>query len=255
MSGSIEVRGVLIGKGMPKIIVPIVGKTEEEILRETEKAAAAAPDLVEWRADWFAQVMDGVRVKEVLGKIRERVENIPLLYTFRTAAEGGEMEIRPEDYVKLCREAASGGQADLLDVELSMGEQTVRQIIETAHHFGVRVIASSHDFHATPPGDEILRRLKKMQALGADVLKIAVTPQDPSDVLVLLDATREMACRYADRPLITMSMGKTGAVSRLCGETFGSAATFGTAGRSSAPGQIPVPQLREILRVLHGAEE
>ena len=45
MSGSIEVRGVLIGKGMPKIIVPIVGKTEEEILRETEKAAAAAPDL------------------------------------------------------------------------------------------------------------------------------------------------------------------------------------------------------------------
>ena len=69
MSGSIEVRGVLIGEGMPKIIVPIVGKTEEEILQETVKAAAVSPDLVEWRADWFAQVMDGVRVKEVLGKI------------------------------------------------------------------------------------------------------------------------------------------------------------------------------------------
>jgi len=40
-------------------------------------------------------------------------------------------------------------------------------------------------------------------------------------------------------------------VSRLTGELFGSALTFGAAKTASAPGQIPVTELREILTVLH----
>ena len=40
-----------------------------------------------------------------------------------------------------------------------------------------------------------------------------------------------------------MSMGKLGVISRICGEVFGSAVTFGTAGKASAPGQLPANQL------------
>ena len=79
-----------------------------------------------------------------------------------------------------------------------------------------------------------------MQRLGADICKIATMPHSPADVLTLLDATRIMAEEHADRPLITMAMGALGIVSRVSGETFGSAATFGMAGTPSAPGQIPV---------------
>jgi len=34
---------------------------------------------------------------------------------------------------------------------------------------------------------------------------------------------------------------------------FGSAATFGSVGKGSAPGQIPVEQLAQALEILHGA--
>ena len=112
-------------------------------------------------------------------------------------------------------------------------------------------MASSHDFGKTPEYDEIVRRLRKMRELGADIPKIAVMPQSKKDVLALLSATEEMATDYADRPIITMSMKGTGAISRLCGEVFGSALTFGAVGKASAPGQIGTEDLAEALRIIH----
>ena len=90
-----------------------------------------------------------------------------------------------------------------------------------------------------------------MQELGADIPKIAVMPQNKKDVLILLSATREMSEEHADRPIITMSMAGTGVISRLCGEVFGSALTFGAAGKASAPGQMGVEDLKTVLELLH----
>lgn len=92
-----------------------------------------------------------------------------------------------------------------------------------------------------------------MQSLGADILKIAVMPQKPADILTLLLATEEMHRKYAKCPLITMSMSGMGIVSRICGETFGSAVTFGAASKASAPGQIGTKELAESLRIIHKA--
>ena len=57
-------------------------------------------------------------------------------------------------------------------------------------------------------------------------------------VIALLAATAEMADHHPETPVITMSMGALGAVSRLCGEAFGSAMTFANPGTASAPGQV-----------------
>ena len=108
---------------------------------------------------------------------------------------------------------------DLVDVEAFIGDTYVEKVVKTSHECGVKVIASNHDFRKT---------------------KIAVMPQSTEDVLTLLSATEEMRRCYADRPVITMSMAGTGVLSRLCGEVFGSALTFGAAGKVSAPGQIDV---------------
>ena len=59
-----------------------------------------------------------------------------------------------------------------------------------------------------------------------------------------------MTRKYADRPIITMSMAGTGVISRLCGEVFGSALTFGAAKKASAPGQMGVNELETVLRLL-----
>ncbi|MFP3488431.1 type I 3-dehydroquinate dehydratase, partial [Staphylococcus sp. SIMBA_130] len=71
------------------------------------------------------------------------------------------------------------------------------------------------------------------------------------DVLILLEATNEMKEYYANRPIITMSMAGNGVISRLAGELFGSAITFGAAEKASAPGQIAIHELRLILNVIH----
>jgi 3-dehydroquinate dehydratase-1 len=127
----------------------------------------------------------------------------------------------------------------------------VKDIIEGAHAYGVKVVASNHDFLKTPSKDEIIYRLIKMQDLGADIPKIAVMPRSKLDVLELLEATVIMSEKYADRPLITMSMSETGIISRLAGEVFGSALTFGYANKSSAPGQIGVEDLYGVLQLIH----
>lgn len=248
---SVKIRDVILGEGIPKICVPVTGHTEEEIRLRLREAADTDADVVEWRADWYDGVFEKGKLSGMLKLLREFVGETPLLVTFRTREEGGEQEISQKAYEDFLSEVLYSGQADMIDAELFRGENLLTRICREAHQSGTAVVASSHDFEKTPEKDEILRRLCRMQECGADVLKMAAMPQNPQDVLTLLSATWEMKEKYAKQPLITMSMGKTGVVSRMCGEIFGSALTFGSAGTASAPGQIPVSELRNILEIFH----
>lgn len=250
---TIKVRDIEIGAGAPKIIVPIVGVTKEDILNEAKTFDSIPVDVVEWRVDWFEHVFEFDKVEDVLKELRTVLDSIPLLLTFRTKKEGGEKAIDTKDYKELNLRAAKTGYVDFIDVEIFTGDDVVREIIDGAHAAGVRVIASNHDFFKTPAKSDIIYRLRKMQDMGADIPKIAVMPQSKRDVLTLLCATEEMVTDYADRPIITMSMAGTGVISRLCGEVFGSSMTFGAAKKASAPGQMGVNDLNTVLDLLHCA--
>mgnify|MGYP002544337162 CR=1 FL=1 len=248
---AVEVRNIKIGEGIPKICVPIVGVTKEDIINEAKTFENIPVDVVEWRVDWYEDIFDFAKTEETMKALREVLGETPILFTFRTSKEGGEKSIETETYVELNQNAAKTGLVDLVDVEAFTGDDAVKAVVETAHANGVKVIASNHDFHKTPAKDEIVSRLRKMQDLGADIPKIAVMPQNKKDVLTLLAATEEMASEYADRPIITMSMSGTGVISRLCGEVFGSALTFGAVGKVSAPGQMGIEDLTTVLGLLH----
>lgn len=250
---TVKVRNTVIGEGMPKICVPIVGVTKEAILDEARAITKLPADVVEWRIDWFENVFDFDKLVDVLKDLREVLGDMPILMTFRTSKEGGEKAIEDEVYADINIKAAQTGYVDLVDVEVFTGDEIVKKIIDGAHAAGVKVVASNHDFFKTPDKDDIVGRLRKMQDLGADIPKIAVMPQNKKDVLTLLAATEEMASEYADRPIITMSMAGTGVISRLAGEVFGSALTFGAAAKASAPGQMGVEDLKQVLTLLHGA--
>lgn len=250
---TVKVRNIEIGTGAPKIIVPIVGVTKEEILSAARSFDAIPIDVVEWRVDWFDGVFDFARVEDVLKELRDILGDTPLLMTFRTSKEGGEKAIDAEAYKELNIKAAKTGYVDFVDVEIFTGDKIVSEIIDAVHAAGVKVIASNHDFDKTPAKSDIIYRLRKMQDMGADIPKIAVMPQSKKDVLTLLAATEEMTSCHADRPIITMSMAGTGVISRLCGEVFGSSMTFGAAGKASAPGQMGVEDLNTVLALLHDA--
>lgn len=248
---TVKIRNIVIGEGMPKICVPIVGTTKEELLQEVKALQNLSVDIVEWRMDWFKEIENLDAAKEMVKTLREALKDTALLATFRSKKEGGELEVSTEYYIALNKAIVDSGCADLIDVELFTGETEVNNIVTYAHEHGVKVIMSNHDFDKTPSYDEILTRLKAMQSLDADIPKIAVMPTCKKDVLTLLQATNEMHETYADRPIITMSMAGTGVISRLCGEVFGSALTFGAAKKASAPGQMNVEDLHTVLTLLH----
>ena len=250
---TVKVRDIEIGAGAPKIIVPIVGVTKNDIIEEAKTFHSIPVDVVEWRVDWFEGVFDFAQVEDALKDLRAALGNIPILMTFRTSKEGGEKAIEPEAYAELNIKAAQTGYVDLIDVEIFTGDEIVKKIIDGAHAAGVKVVASNHDFFKTPEKEEIIRRLRMMQDFGADIPKMAVMPTCKQDVLTLLSATLEMSEKYADRPIITMSMAGTGVVSRLTGETFGSALTFGAASKASAPGQVGVHELKQVLDIIHSS--
>ena len=145
---------------------------------------------------------------------------------------------------------AQGKIYNLLDVELFAGERTVRRLVEAARERGCLTVMSSHEFSHTPDERQMLQRLCCMQALGADITKLAVMPRSFEDVTRLLSVSAAMREKYADRPYITMSMGEKGLASRVCGALTGSAVTFGSASRASAPGQMKAEDLAGVLTLM-----
>lgn len=245
----IKVKNITLGEGAPKICAPIVSETQKELLDEVSALHHLPIDLIEWRADFYEDVFQTDKVLSTLKLLHESAPSIPLIFTFRTKAEGGEKSISTDDYFSLALNVAKSGLADFIDIEYFLLQDTkqLQSYIKQLQKNGTKVILSNHDFHKTPAKEEIIERLRHMQDLNCDIPKIAVMPASPYDVLTLLDATYTFYEQYSTKPVITMSMTSMGCISRISGEIFGSCITFGSASQASAPGQIPVTQLKEIL--------
>ena len=245
----LNINGVLFGEGLPKLCIPIVDTSKEQISESAKKLSEYNYDVLEWRMDYFEDVCEPDKVTDVLKNIKAAIGDRLLLATFRSVRDGGNKEISEEYYKALCTTAIKSGCVNLIDVELSAGEKAVKDIVAAAHAHGCHVIVSNHDFNGTPDRAELVSRLTLMQTLGADLAKIAVMPQTPQDVLNLLGATYQVS-KESRRPVITMAMGRLGLISRLGGHIFGSAMTFASAGKASAPGQIDAKALEGILKII-----
>ena len=247
----IPVRGCHIGEGRPKVIVPIVEHTEAAILEKAAEFSTLRADCVEWRVDLFECANALGAIARCAAKLRVALKDKLLLITFRTKAEGGSVSLTHEEYLRYVRTVLDTDCADLIDIEFFTAGADLAGLVEDAHTAGAKVVCSSHDFRKTPSQAELVSRMVQMQQAGADLPKLAVMPQSRTDVLTLLAATAEMADQHPETPVITMSMGALGAVSRLAGEAFGSAMTFANPGQASAPGQVPLDVVNEVLDALH----
>lgn len=248
------IRNTVIGEGAPKTIVPTTGANTEQVLEQARTIGANEDaDLIEFRIDYLDFATDPDRIAALGKQVAVAARNKPMIVTFRTQAEGGNKPIADAAYGALYTKLIQSGFIDLIDVEMFRAPEVVTALVTQAHANGIKVVMSSHDFHKTPSSAEIITRLRRQDELGADILKIAVMPQSPADVLTLLDATAQMRATYSNKPQLTMSMGGVGAITRLSGEVFGSDLTFGMIGTPSAPGQVDVGQLRKVLDTVHSA--
>jgi len=250
----LRIKGLVIGEGRPKVIVSIAEATPAAALSRAGKLAGMFEvDLIEYRIDHLADRGDADRIAASVDEVAGACDAKPLLMTFRTKAEGGEAEIAPTAYARLYSAALRRRGPALIDLQYALcSEASVAAVLGQAKAIGCPVMLSYHNFQSTPTVEAMIAKLRAMQTLGADVPKIAVMPHNSGDTIKLLQATWEMYRKYADRPILTMAMAGLGAVSRIAGETFGSALTFGSVDSASAPGQVEVSELRPMLDALSG---
>ncbi|ETA79100.1 type I 3-dehydroquinate dehydratase [Youngiibacter fragilis] len=247
----VEIRGVRIGEGTPKICVPIVSRDFDGIIEASRLIARSKADLVEWRADLFHGYKDTEKVMEVLGEARKILGDKPLIFTLRSAQEGGGSELNGEQAAKLLLTASASRSCDIVDVEMFSYGGMLRTTVDDVRRNGAGTIGSYHDFRKTPQKAEIISRIKEIQASGTDIAKIAVMPNSRRDVLELLDATLTLNEEDPDNTIICISMSGIGTLSRVAGEFFGSAVTFASIGEVSAPGQLGIDSLATVQDILH----
>lgn len=238
--------------GRPVICVPVVKKDRESILTEVKELVQKQVQMIEWRVDWYQDAMDPEAVQRVLEEMKPLLGSTILLFTFRTKKQGGELAADEAYLTKLYELAANSRAADIVDVEFFEVKNS-RKVIRNIQAQGVKVISSHHDFDDTPSEKIMEMILGQMAEGGADIVKLAVMPKNPADVLHLLAATADFKENHPLLPVVTMSMGAYGVISRISGETFGSCITFGSHEQSSAPGQLQLEQLETILNYLHEA--
>ncbi|MGZ5194890.1 MAG: type I 3-dehydroquinate dehydratase [Ramlibacter sp.] len=251
---AISLDGKRFGSGnFPAICAPLVGRTREKLLAEVAVVATKKPDIIEWRVDFFDGIADTAQVVDIAGHIRGAAGGAAILFTRRSMREGGErIALTEPQVVALYRAVCESGHVDMVDFEMSSEPDRLAEVREFSRARGVKLVLSFHDFKGTPSLDELDARFAQAESLGADVAKIAVMPRDMDDVLTLLSATLRASCQL-EIPVVSMSMGPHGAITRLCGWAFGSAMSFGVGESSSAPGQMPIEDLAAGLEIARRA--
>lgn len=233
-----------------KTIVPITAKTKEQALAQAQVIANTADaDLAEFRIDLLSFASDTKQVIALGHELKKILGHKPMIATIRTKNEGGQLEISDADYGKTYQAYLKNPFMDCLDVEMFRDQNVVSEIVQKAHQKKVLVVMSNHDFQKTPSQDEIEKRLLKQDQMGADILKIAVMPKSKQDVFTLMNATLKVS-QQTTKPLLTMSMGQLGTISRVATANMGGSYSFGMIGQASAPGQIDVTKLKQILQTV-----
>ena len=249
----VDIRGRTLGGETPLVCTPLVGKTSERVLAEAATVVAKKPDVIEWRVDYFESIGDATAVLETARRLRAAVGDMPIIFTRRSIREGGEpIAIDDEGVVRLYAAVSASGLVDFLDFEMGNDPEQLRRVREDARERGTRLILSYHNFGYTPGREFLEQRFLEAERLGADVAKVAVMPRDRIDVLTLLTATAQAEAK-ARIPLISMSMGPLGSVTRMIGGVFGSSLSFAVGEASSAPGQIPIADLHAVYAVIRRA--
>jgi 3-dehydroquinate dehydratase-1 len=214
-----------------------------------EPMAREHADLLEFRMDLAEAPLDQLATYD---------GDLPLLVTNRAAWEGGEAgaDRRPDpaadpgadaDRLDALREAVAHEATVAVDVELATLEADhAGPVLNATDDQDVQVVASSHDFEATPPESELVETLERALSHG-DVGKIAVTAADRGDVLALLSATHRLS--DAGHAVATMAMGEAGRHSRPVAPLYGSRIGYAPVDPESAtaPGQYDLATLRSLV--------
>ncbi|KXT76868.1 type I 3-dehydroquinate dehydratase [Streptococcus sp. DD12] len=221
-----------------KIVVSITPKSIEEVSALSPENYKGA-DLIEWRADYLPVDL----ILEAAPLIFDKFSNHSLIFTIRTVEEGGNIQLEEETYLRLIEDISKSYTPAYLDVQYFTYPNVYAQVVSLG-----QVVLSYHDFSQLPA--DFSQRCQVLTDLKPAIVKIAVMPQKEMDVLQLMTWTREFKTQNPKQAYVTMAMGSLGRLSRLGADLSGSAWSFASVGKASAPGQVSLEDLLQVRRLL-----
>ncbi|CJI04160.1 type I 3-dehydroquinate dehydratase [Streptococcus pneumoniae] len=224
-----------------KLIVSVMPKSLEEA-QALEVTRYQDADIIEWRADFLPKEV----ILQVAPAIFEKFAGRELVFTLRTRAEGGAIDLSPEEYVQLIKEVTKLYQPDYVDFEYFSYKDVFEEMLDFSN-----LILSYHNFQETP--ENMMEILSELTSLNPKVVKIAVMAHTEQDVLDLMNYTRGFKTLNPEQEYVTISMGKMGKLSRITSNVTGSGWSFASLDEASAPGQISLASMKKIREILDEA--
>lgn len=222
-----------------KLVVSVMPKSLEEA-QGLDAMRYIDADIIEWRADFLPKE----DILQVAPAIFEKFAGRELLFTLRTRAEGGEIDLLSEDYVQIIKDVAQLYQPEYLDFEYFSHKDVFEEMLDFPN-----LVLSYHNFQETP--DNMMEILSELTSLTPKVVKVSVMAHTAQDVLDLMNFTRGFKTLNPEQEYVTISMGKVGKVSRITSDVTGSSWSFASLDAASAPGQISLSNMVKIREILN----
>ena len=222
-----------------KLVVSVMPKSLEEA-QGIDAMRYIDADIIEWRADFLPKGA----ILQVAPAIFEKFAGRELLFTLRTRAEGGEIDLDSTEYVQIIKDVAQLYQPEYIDFEYFSHKDVFEEMLDFPN-----LVLSYHNFQETP--ENMMEILSELTSLTPKVVKVSVMAHTEQDVLDLMNFTRGFKTLNPEQEYVTISMGKVGKVSRITSDVTGSSWSFASLDEASAPGQISLSSMKKIREILN----
>ncbi len=222
-----------------KLVVSVMPKSLEEA-QGIDAMRYIDADIIEWRADFLPKEA----ILQVAPAIFEKFAGRELLFTLRTRAEGGEVDLDSAEYVQIIKDVAQLYQPEYIDFEYFSHKDVFEEMLDFPN-----LVLSYHNFQETP--ENMMEILSELTSLTPKVVKVSVMAHTEQDVLDLMNFTRGFKTLNPEQEYVTISMGKVGKVSRITSDVTGSSWSFASLDEASAPGQISLSSMKKIREILN----
>lgn len=222
------------GKGVARLCGVLAAATARELRLLLGQALRETPT-AEIRLDWLKNDRERRGFLKWLKKHRPR--KAQLIATCRRRVGGGEFAGDANEELYWLMQAREAGCA-WCDVEV----ETLRELPgKSVHGYAVaeKVLLSMHDFRRTPA---FPKRLAVPARGGAKAIKVAAMARSVSDSVRILELARK------SRNLVAIAMGEIGLPARVLALREGSALAYAPVAVATAPGQIPLHDLKALYR-------
>jgi 3-dehydroquinate dehydratase-1 len=242
------------------ICVPIRIKSVNlsEISVSVKKVVSLNPTTIEFRFDYLDDVQ-GLNLKFIKDLLDLIPQNIPVILTFRSLNEGGKMKIAETERIKIIKKLIEA-QPSYLDIEINTEKDSIIELVDLASQNEVKVIFSYHDFDKTPSYEIAYNKVQgyvnkltkecdlSLEKIQESLLKVIFKANSLEDNLIPLLLCRVFAKN--NLKIISFCMGSRGIFSRILCVLSGSFLTYASSDEMTAPGQIKIQLMRDLLETL-----